>query len=190
MPPYEKTINQIGKKHFPTGKWKEKLEYGAQLKPGDLISSCKGYNEIIHKIVPNCQQTNNEIIVDFNVETTVGNYCSLIYCCTFPLETKEQIVAYWLRDIEWSSGFYGEDYENSYGYIIKQDLLAGIEVFNKDGTIHRDYSSCWCAFKDDGSEIDSFLIRKQAEKLSSKIGYKVYDFNTNTWKVDFAKSPD
>lgn len=192
IPLYEGMTRRLGEKHLPTGKWREKLEYGARLKPGDLISSCKGYNEIIHEVTPDYWQglkPGRKVVVDFSIETTVGSSCSLTHCCTVPLETKEQVVAYWLRDIdEWGVGFYGseEAYKNSYGYIIKQDLLAGIEVFNADGTIHRDYNHYWCAFKDDGSELGCFMIRKQAEKLSSKIGYKVYDFDTNSWKIEAA----
>ncbi len=43
---YQNTTRQIARKKI--GKyWWPKLSYAAKLKPGDLISTCKGYNERI-----------------------------------------------------------------------------------------------------------------------------------------------
>lgn len=194
-PLYEGMSRRLGEKHLPTGRWREKLEYGARLKPGDLISSCKGYNEIIHEVEPAYWQglkPGKKVVVDFDIETIVGSSCSLTHCCTVPLETKEQVVAYWLRDCdEWAMQFYGseEKWKNSLAYNIKQDLLAGIEVFNADGTISRDYNHYWCALREDGTEVAGFTIRKQAETLmregeAVRIGYKVYDFEKYEWKIE------
>jgi hypothetical protein len=196
VPLYEGMSRRLGEKHL-RGMSKSrlfKLQHGARLKPGDLVSSCKGYNEIIRTIEP-CYwsglKPGKNVVVDFDIETAVGSSCSLMHCCTVPLETKEEIVAYWLRDCdEWAIGFYGceDKYKASYSYIIKQDLLAGIEVFNADGTICRDYNHYWCALDKDGKEIGCFMIRKQAEKIpeATRICYKVYDFDNNEWKFEDA----
>jgi hypothetical protein len=195
IPLYEGMSRRLGEKHLPTGKWREKLEYGARLKPGDLISSCKGYNEIIREVEPEYWQglkPGKKVVIDFGIETTVGSCCSLTHCCTVPLETKEQVVDYWLRDCdEWAINFYGgeEKWKTSLAYLLREDLRAGVEVFNADGTIHRDYSHYWCAFREDGTEACCFTIRKQAEKLvesgeAVRLGYKVYDFEKYEWKVE------
>src|SRR4051812_35912376 len=81
---------QIGRRWY-------KLQYGLSLKPGDLVSSCKGYNERILEVVPCWHgRYHGRYVVDFDIETEVGSCCSLCSCCTFPLETREQIIAYWL----------------------------------------------------------------------------------------------
>lgn len=193
---YEGMSTRLGEKHLGRGKCREKMEYGARLKPGDLISSCKGYNEVIHTVKPEYWQglRRGKVVVDFDIETISGSSCSLWHCCTVPLETKEQVVAYWMRDSkeyeEWAISFYGgeEKWKNSYSYIIRDDLRAGIEVFNHDGTISRDYNHFWCVYDKDGKEIACYLIRKQADKLfdlpeAHSIAYKTYNFDKEGWDL-------
>lgn len=78
----------------PEARWRH-LENGLSLKPGDLVSSCRGYNERIEAIEPEFVHTKRGwAIFDFGLQLVSGASCSLMHCCTFPLETKEEVVAY------------------------------------------------------------------------------------------------
>ena len=80
------------------GRYYRKLLYGATLKPGDLISACRGYNERIAAIAPERWNTRSGTYVwNFDIDTTGGGFCSLIHCCTFPVESLETILKYWQR---------------------------------------------------------------------------------------------
>lgn len=195
---YEGISTRLGEKHLGKGKQRDiKLDYGATLKPGDLFSSCKGYNEVIHSIDP-CwwKLRKGRVIHDFTIQSTSGGNCSLRHCCTVPLETKEEIVAYWLRENdEWAISFFSseEKWKNSSWYMIREDLRAGIEVFNEDGTITDEYNHYWCVIDKDDKEIACFLIKKQAEKIfelpeAHAVVYKTLDLENRQWSKRITKS--
>lgn len=128
-----------------------KLIGAVDLKPGDLISTCKGYNEVIEEIRPEIYQINKGWVVsDFSVQTAGpnGGNCSVLHCCTFPLETKEEVAKYWLSHQgpeydKWVTNWYGGDidrYFESPGYKMVQLLNAGKEVFLPDGQLNPDWN--------------------------------------------------
>ncbi len=117
-----------------------KLQYGLSLKPGDLISSCKGYNERVLEVVPCWNYTRQQRIVsDFDIETEVGSCCSLCSCCTYPLETRDQIIAYWLSwDTPEARAWLPPDHRCA---AIIQGIKDGVEVFDVDGQPTYDFAA-------------------------------------------------
>lgn len=123
---YRNTTKRIAKKKI--GRRWAKFNFASQLKSKDLISTCKGYNEKILKIIPcwtNYGLTKGEYIYDFDIITESGGSCSFAHCCTTPTETLEEIIAYWK-----SKSF---DTEESQKKNLLNDLRNGKQVFDKDG---------------------------------------------------------
>lgn len=120
-----------------------KLSYGLSLKPGDLISTCKGYNERIAKITPDkYTYRKGWVIVDFDIITTVGSSHSLISCCSFPLETREQIIEYMKGWASPESVAYCEKTGfNFHKCPIVQGVMAGEDVFDENGEPNYEYIS-------------------------------------------------
>jgi hypothetical protein len=140
---YRKTRKRLAKKqlrHY----WK-KLNFGRHLKPGDLISTCVGYNQIIEKIEPWwCQGGKfvNRLVVDFNIITTDGTSHSLTHCCEDHIEGRDKIIAYWLECdnpeyIDWYNKWSCDPngYDNSFSAKVVRALRAGEEVFLPDGRL-------------------------------------------------------
>jgi hypothetical protein len=115
---YNKIPKRIAKKKI--GWHWIKLNYARLLKPGDLVSTCEGVNRRVEKIEPDWQNWKNcfantaksysndfvyfkhgRFVIDFDVYST-GGVCSACHCCTFPTETREQI-------IEFFSTFYRDE---------------------------------------------------------------------------------
>lgn len=107
---YNKIPKRIAKKKI--GRYWRKLNYARHLKPGDLVSTCEGVNRRVKEITPDWKWWKNqgwgrkfdgefvyfkrgEFVIDFDIFTTTGGSCSAVHCCTFPTETREQIVDYW-----------------------------------------------------------------------------------------------
>lgn len=93
---YHGTTKRIAKKKLGF-RWKKML-FGATLKVGSLVSTCKGYNERIKEIYPcwtNQGLSKGVYIYDFDIVTESGSCCSLGSCCAPHLETVEEIVRYW-----------------------------------------------------------------------------------------------
>jgi len=67
---------------------KEKLDWGASLKPGDIVNDCRYLNIKIKEIKA---RSNEEFgIYDYDIVTEDGQGCSLMGCCEKPL-TDEKI---------------------------------------------------------------------------------------------------
>jgi hypothetical protein len=108
---------RLAKKYI--GERAKKLNYAINLKVGDLISSCKSYNERIAEIEPVWIRINHgSYIFDFDIVTETGNCCSVVHCCTFPLWTRDDIYElwqYWLStngDDHWGFRKYAEKIES------------------------------------------------------------------------------
>lgn len=123
---WRKTTKRLAKKESRYN-WR-KLNLARHLKPGDLISTCKGYNEEIAEIKP-CWSGDGKIVVDFDIITVSGSGHSVFHCCTLPLETREEIGRYhlaWLGPEEleerrrWTSDGKLDD--------VTQALLDGVPV--------------------------------------------------------------
>lgn len=76
------------------------LNIGINLKVGDMVHGCFGWNDVIREIEPQaCNWYRKTFkkgwyIGDFDIVTDSGA-CSLTHCCTFPIPTKDQIMEYW-----------------------------------------------------------------------------------------------
>lgn len=125
---YYNTTKRIAKKVLGLKYWR-KLNYARNLKPGNLISTCIGWNQVIEEIQPEwCFDTGllkGRIVGDFDIITTDGSSHSVTHCCSFPLETREQINLYW-------SGTDTFDYQPWKD--ISSAIERGEEVFMSDGT--------------------------------------------------------
>lgn len=92
---YSGTTRRIFKKRVKDYKAFERF---VTLKEGDLIHTCRGYNEIMSEVTAiiyhNKLSKNNWYIGDFDIVTESGACCSFIHCCDFPW-TKKQITDYW-----------------------------------------------------------------------------------------------
>lgn len=133
MKPYNHLTKRIAKKKL--GRTWKKIVFGLTLKSGDLVSTCKGYNERIKEIYPcwtNYGLSKGEYICDFDIITESGSCCSLVNCCSSHVETKEEILSYYnLTTFQ----EYLEKVEQ-YGWKRKKidiGLLEGKDVFDSDG---------------------------------------------------------
>lgn len=128
---YRKTRIRLAKAFLGKRCW-EKMNFGATLKPGDLIGTCKGYNEVIKEIWPEWRSLGKgRVVVDFYIETEAGSSCSLYNCCC-KAETREEIIAYWLQPWpdEWACFS-----------TVGAALRAGKEVFDEKGQLNYEYCS-------------------------------------------------
>lgn len=136
---YRRTTKRIAKKWLGSS-WR-KLQLAKMLKPGDLIHTCKGYNERIAEIEPRWSY-DGRLLIDFDIISEVGSGHSLIHCCTLPLLTKEEIVAYcktWITPeaVEWCE-------KQGYPFHrtpISLGILEGKEVFDDEGQPYYEYCS-------------------------------------------------
>ncbi len=127
---YTKIRKRLAKKRLGAS-WYP-LQYGLTLKPGDLVSSCKGYNERIKEIEP---IWSGNVVIDFDIIVESGSSCSLFHCCTFPLKSKEEIVAYILSWDSPEAKKWAEEGGWEFGVMKRQieALKAGKEVFDDNG---------------------------------------------------------
>ncbi len=142
---YKDTTKRIAKKKLGW-RWK-KILFGLTLKPGDIISTCKGYNERITEMYPEWSSwglSKGKYIVDFSITTESGSGCSLVHCLTTPTETKEQIIEYW----KWYNTEEGIEFlkrQEKYGYNFKnpipQALAEDKEVFDDEGQPLYEYAT-------------------------------------------------
>lgn len=139
---YRNIKKRTAKKHL--GKCWYKLQEGRSLRVGDLVSSCRGWNEKIAEIYPEWSgrgRFTNRYVVDFAIVTESGCSCSLTHCCSFPLETKDEIISYWMEmDTpeyqRWYQTWSPVPFEETLWGKIVQGLRRGEEVFLEDGTIN------------------------------------------------------
>lgn len=74
------------------------LNQAKTLKVGDLLYTCRGYNQRIAEILPefNCRRlsANSWYVWDFQIILNDGNCCSWNHCCSLPC-SKQEITDYW-----------------------------------------------------------------------------------------------
>jgi hypothetical protein len=121
-----------------------KLQFGRTLRPGDIVSTCKGYNDVVARVRPiwaTGGRYANRLVADFQIDLVGCGTCSLVFCCAYPTETRDQIVAYWLAKDnpeyrtwyeQWTGGEKWED--SSWGRITRA-LQEGQEVFDERGLL-------------------------------------------------------
>jgi hypothetical protein len=64
-----------------------RLEWGATLKPGDIVNDCRYLNIKIKEITP--VESKEVGVFDYNIVTEDGQGCSLTGCCNFPMTDEE-----------------------------------------------------------------------------------------------------
>jgi hypothetical protein len=141
---YSRMRKRIAKKKLGNA-WKDpRMIAGCKMKPGDLIGTCKGWNEIIETITPERYQsphTRGTIVFDFDIWTTAQSSHSMRNCCCLP-ETKQEIIDYWMSHVDpryqadhilWYGG--EKRYFDSFTYKMCQAIKAGEEVFDERGMI-------------------------------------------------------
>lgn len=131
---YSKLSKRIAKKKLGNS-W-NKLNYFKDFKPGDLISTCIGFNSRVITIDPVWSTyglTKGKFICDFDVYTTTG-LCSVISCCACPTETKREILDFWESFREKIKAEERNQYNNTC-FVILEALQDGKEVFNEFGEL-------------------------------------------------------
>lgn len=90
---YKNMKKRLAKKYIGYT-WKQ-LNIAKDLKVGDIVHTCRGYNEIIREIKPEYSYWLKKGIFanDFEISIDAG-YCKYTYCCK-PAMTKDQIMQYW-----------------------------------------------------------------------------------------------
>lgn len=134
---YSGIKKRIAKKRIKD-RW-QKLMYGLDLEPGNLVHNCFGYNERIKEVIimyANRKLKHGQYIYDFEIETESGNFYSLIHSLTFPVPTKEEIVKSWM----WYNTEAGKRHIEeraklgwTHNMNIINDLRDGKEVFDAEG---------------------------------------------------------
>jgi hypothetical protein len=130
---YCRTTKRIAKKIIGDD-WTS-LNLALKLRPGNLVSACVGYNCPIKTIVPVWTyyptKFSRRIICDFDIEVIYPDgstgWCSWMQCCSKPLETKSQIIKFWIEDTNHEP--------------VKTLLKAGRNVFEEDGQLKYEYLS-------------------------------------------------
>lgn len=120
------------------GKWWYKLLWGSTLKVGDLIHTCRGFNEEIKEIVPVWDYYKGRVVIDFEIETVGGDLCSLANCCG-KARTKEELIKHY----SWYQTAAGQtwlDEQEKLGWkfrenIVIKSFLAGKDVFDNFGKL-------------------------------------------------------
>jgi len=109
---YGSIKKRLAKKWIGNDYW-YKMILARNLKVGDLIHTCNGYNERIAVIEPRIWREpyrKGYVIGDLDIETESGGSHSLQHCCDLPIFSKEQILSYWKylaennSDIGWNFG--------------------------------------------------------------------------------------
>lgn len=133
---YKGTTKRIFKKQFVSKYRYELLNYGRNLKQGDLIYTCRAYNERIEEIKPCITKLsrNSWFVYDFDILTQSGGCCSLTNCCDKP-KSKEYITNYWKQmDHSWFKDWEisicaknGEDIVNENGELLREFKCGMVE---------------------------------------------------------------
>lgn len=114
-----------------------KLLWGSKLKVGDLVHTCRGFNEVIDEIEPeSICRGRNYVVFDFEIITDGGQICSLVNCCS-PAFTAEQVIANfnWYRTDDgrrWLEKHHQLGYDFAETFPIKE-VLAGECPFDERG---------------------------------------------------------
>jgi len=127
------TRKRLAKKRMARGSYR-KLNLARHLVPGDLITTCVGYNEVISEIEP--EWTIDGVIFDFQIWTESGRGCSLRHCCVLPRWTREEVLAHWEQVSRDPYLVAMRDKMESLGYIL-DGLATGQEVFDEQGCLIR-----------------------------------------------------
>ncbi len=118
----------------------KKLNYAVDLKPGDLVSTCKCYNERIVEIEPCINIINRgAYIYDFDIVTESGSSCSVVHCCTFPIKTRDEIYESWrcwLLETNDPWGF------KEYAERIEKICASGNHAFDENGQPYYEFCRC------------------------------------------------
>ena len=105
--------------------------WGLTLKPGDVIQTCTGYNEVIASITPEWMHYHRSAmraLVDFRVGTKLGGGYSLMNCCD-PSVTREYIM-------EWMKVFI-ESKDRKRPIAPFEEAIASGEALAENGTLNQ-----------------------------------------------------
>ena len=127
----KKLIARIGKYA-----WK-KLVLADNLKEGNIIHTCKGYNEVIEKIEPRAWFTKKGCLIhDLDIILVGGGSCSLQHCCTLPIYSKQEVFETWKRWADVPDG--GWDFDPQHNALIKA-IKNGEDPFDENGCVKEEY---------------------------------------------------
>jgi len=104
--------------------------WGLTLKPGDVIQTCTGYNEVIASITPEWMHYHRsamQALVDFFVVSKGGGGYSLMNCCD-PSVTREYIM-------EWMKKFI-ESKNQAVTITAFEEAVASGEALAENGTLN------------------------------------------------------
>lgn len=149
---YQHLPKRIAKKYVSTIPNAHKLALAAAVKPGDLVSTCAGYNEVVREVYYYWRRCpyplkrgfrRGAIVVSVDFMTTGGGCCSGTHCCTFPTETKAEILEYWKSQLAWAESAEGK--ESGWASVFTDCLVGkalsnGEDPFNEDGTLKWEYT--------------------------------------------------
>lgn len=95
-----------GKKRYFSKRYRparaKKLLIGLSLKPGDIIHTCFGFNQVIKEILPEANTwTHQDVrnLFDFDITTEDGSSHSWMHCCG-PKTSKEEIEDHWFSEFK------------------------------------------------------------------------------------------
>lgn len=144
---YKRVSRFVFRRRFPKGSRSEaKLLWGASLKPGDIISTCAGFNARVKEVIPErwgaangighcARKKEGWITVDFLVKDEAGGVHYTDSCCS-KAETKKQIETFWLSA---SDAYLDEQdrlgWNTVYSRALRAALLRGESICDEDGMI-------------------------------------------------------
>lgn len=114
-----------------------KLVLACDLKEGDIIHTCHGYNEVIKEIESIAHFTKNGwVIYDLDIILENGGSCSLQHCCTLPSPSKQDQLSMWKR---WAEPEYPEwDFGDQHKMLIEA-IRNGKDPFEENGCIKNEF---------------------------------------------------
>jgi hypothetical protein len=135
--PYYGIKKRIAKKKLGN-RW-HLINEGMKLKAGDLINSCKHYNETIKEIIPVWIGSGKANYVrDFDIETVCGSFCSFRYCCgSSHVPTHDEIYDYWKSGVEYILNEKPENQIAEWIYIA-ETIKNGGDPFDESGRLKKE----------------------------------------------------
>lgn len=157
---YGSIKKRLAKKWMGNDCW-YRMILARNLKVGDLIHTCNGYNEhiaVIEPIIWREPHHKGYVIGDLDIETDGGSSHSLQHCCTLPLPPKDEILAYWkyLAKCPDTGWIFGVQHQK-----LLKAVKNGEDPFDSNGCILPEYRYTEAEYEKWKKEYDAKILKEE-----------------------------
>lgn len=137
MKSYSRMKKRLAKKKMGHSWYKINEFLKHNIKIGDIVHTCRAYNERITDIAVECFRTKHgSYIYDFDITTDGKMNCSWRHCITYPAPSKDEILAYWKDYAKNSNNEW--DFGSQHNKLIEL-IKEGIDPFDDNGCIKGEF---------------------------------------------------